>query len=76
METNQIELIKTLKNINDTLKQIISKMEKGIVVVMAANSPALPVIIDENSSLEVGINSNNGDIDVCVHGSVTVDNDS
>jgi len=52
METNQIELIKTLKNINDTLKQIISKMEKGIVVVMAANSPALPVIIDENSSLD------------------------
>jgi hypothetical protein len=81
MDRSLIKINETLESIAESLKVITHKMEIGIVVVVAANSPALPVIIDENSSLEVGINSNNGDIDVCVHGSVItsksiVDSDS
>ena len=70
MDRSLIKINETLESIAESLRVITHKMEKGIVVVMAANSPSLPVVIDENSSLEVGINSNNGDIDVCVHGSV------
>jgi hypothetical protein len=76
MDRSLIKINETLESIAELLKVITHKMEIGIVVVMAANSPSLPIVINENSSLEVGINANNAPLDVCVRGSVTVDNDS
>jgi len=74
MESNLTELNAILKSISDSLKQITSKMEKGIVVVMAANSPSLPIRLDEDSpSFAVDVNPNAEPIDVRIRGTVSVD---